>query len=380
MDEELMRRYPSVAYLEPRAKRRIPHYGWEYLASGTTRDEGVRRNVEAFSKVSLVPQFMKGEFEPNIVTELFGVEYAAPFGVSPVGLTGLMWPQAERILARTAAKYRIPYGLSTVATESPETIGPIANGMGWFQLYPPRNPTLRQDLLRRAKEAGFTTLLVTVDVPAGSRRERQVKAGVGVPPKITPLMLWRTALRPWWALATLNAGMPRFRGLEQYLASANMQDMAAFIRAELNGTVDWDYMKAVRDEWDGPVLVKGVMDVAEAEQAVNIGLDGVVVSNHGARQFDGAPASISVLPDIAAAVGQKTTIIVDSGVRTGLDIARALALGADFVMLGRAFMFGVAALGERGGDHVFEILNADLKCNMEQLGCATIAELSQRLA
>jgi L-lactate dehydrogenase (cytochrome) len=323
---------------------------------------------------------MKGEFEPNIATELFGIEYAAPFGVSPVGLTGLMWPQAERILARTAAKYRIPYGLSTVATESPETIGPIANGMGWFQLYPPRNPTLRQDLLRRAKEAGFTTLLVTVDVPAGSRRERQVKAGVGVPPKITPLMLWRTALRPWWALATLNAGMPRFRGLEQYLSSANMQDMAAFIRAELNGTVDWDYMKAVRDEWDGPVLVKGVMDVAEAEQAVSIGLDGVVVSNHGARQFDGAPASISVLPDIAAAVGQKTTIILDSGVRTGLDIARALALGADFVMLGRAFMFGVAALGERGGDHVFEILNADLKCNMEQLGCATIDELSQRLA
>ena len=379
MNDELMQRYPSVAYLAPRAKRRIPHFAWEYLASGTTLDEGLDRNRQALADVVFIPEFLKGEIKPSVSTELFGVEYNAPFGISPVGLTGLMWPRAEQILARTAAKYRVPYGLSTVATEAPETIGPITNGMGWFQLYPPRTEAIRRDLLNRAKNAGFTALIVTADVPESSRRERQIKAGVTVPPKITPLMIYRTLIRPCWALATLEAGKPRFRGLERYLESTNLQDMAAFIGAELGGTLDWDYIKAVRDEWDGPVMVKGVMSVADAEESVRIGLDGVWVSNHGARQFDGAPASISVLPQIAAAVRSKIKIVMDSGMRTGLDVARGLALGADFVMLGRAFMYGVAALGERGGDHVFEILDADLKCNMVQMGCATLGELSDRL-
>ena len=380
MNEELMRRYPAVSYLEARARRRIPHFGWEYLASGTTRDEGLERNRRALSEVLLVPEYMKGAMEPTIETELFGLKYSAPFGISPVGLTGLMWPQAEQILARTAARVRIPYGLSTVATESPETIGPIADGMGWFQLYPPRNENIRGDLLKRAADAGFTTLAVTVDVPAPSMRERQKKGGVGVPPKITPLMLYRTMIRPAWALATLSAGIPRFRGLERYVDSTSMQDMAAFIGQELSIPVDWDYLKAVRDAWDGPMVIKGIMTVADAEACVANGMDGVWISNHGARQFDAAPATISVLPEIAAAVGGKTKVILDSGPRTGLDIARAIALGADFVFLGRAFMFGVGALGKAGGDHVYHLLEADLKSNMANISCATLQELPHRLA
>lgn len=375
----LMNRYPAIADLRRRAYHRIPYFAWEYLDSGTGLDDSARLNCDALAQIKMTPQFMKGEIQPQISTSLFGVDYNTPFGVAPVGLTGLMWPQAERILARTAAKYRFPYSLSTVATEAPETIGPLANGMGWFQLYPPRDANTRRDLLNRARDSGFTTLLVTADVPVNSRRERQVRAGVRVPPEITPLMIYRSAIRPFWSLATLRNGMPRFRGLEKYLQTTDMQQMVAFVGQQFGGTLDWDYLQAVREEWDGPMLLKGVLDVSEAEQAVAAGLDGIVVSNHGGRQLDGAPPAIDALPAIVSAVGDKTKILFDSGVRGGLDIIRALALGADFVLLGRAFMFGVTALGEKGGDHVAEILIADMKNNMVQLGCQNLAELSHRL-
>jgi L-lactate dehydrogenase (cytochrome) len=379
MSRPLTNRYPSIESLRKKARRRIPYFAWEYVDSGTGNDGCMRRNREALESIALVPQYMKGVFQPDISTRLFGVDYSVPFGVSPVGLTGLMWPRAERILAMAAATHRFPYTLSTAATEAPETIGPLAEGMGWFQLYPPRSEKIRRDLLLRAKDSGFTTLLVTADVPVAGRRERQVQAGVTVPPRITPLMLWRSAIRPAWAFATLKAGIPRFRGLEKYLDGRDMRDMLTFIGQELGGTLDWEYLEAVREEWDGPIVLKGVLDVGEAERAVSIGYDGIMVSNHGGRQFDGAPAAISVLPAIVSAVGDRAAILFDSGVRGGLDIARALALGADFVLLGRAFMYGVSALGKRGGNHVAQILKDDLTNNMTQLGCSNLSELTSRL-
>jgi len=379
MKQGLHTRYPGISDLAEKAKKRIPHFAWEYLDSGTGIEDGVQRNRDAFSDVTFTPNYMQGRFEPDTATSLFGTEYALPFGVAPVGLTGLMWPEAEKILASAAAKYRIPYSLSTVATEAPETVGPLADGMSWFQLYPPHQDSLRQDLLKRAKDSGFTTLLVTADVPVGSTRERQRRAGVTVPPKLTPRMLYHVALRPAWALATLRYGQPKFRGLEKYLDSKDMQHMNAFMAKELAGTLDWDYMKTVRKEWDGPILLKGILSAEQAQHAAEIGLDGVVVSNHGARQCDGVPAALDVLPEIKQAVGDDFKVIFDSGVRTGLDIIRALALGADFVLLGRPFMYGVAALGEAGGTHTIEILRDDLKNNMIQLGCRQLVELPARL-
>ena len=203
MPPNLTNRYPSIESLRQRARQRIPFFAWEYVDSGTGNGGCLRRNQEALDSVTLVPHYMKGVFQPDTSTSLFDVDYNVPFGVSPVGLTALMWPRAERILAKAAADHRFPYTLSTAATEAPETIGPLTNGMGWFQLYPPRNPKIRHDLLLRAKDNGFTTLLVTADVPVAGRRERQVQAGVTVPPRVTPLMLWRSAIRPAWAFATL---------------------------------------------------------------------------------------------------------------------------------------------------------------------------------
>ena len=375
---EAMQRYPSISDLQRKAKKRMPHVAWEYLDCGTGDEKAVTRNLEKLEAITLVPKLLKGELIPNVSTTLFGQIYKAPFGVAPIGLAGLMWPHAECILARTAAKYTIPYCLSTVATQMPETIGPLVGEMGWFQLYPPRKRDVRSDLLKRARESGFTTLVVTADVPTGSRRERTLRAGLRMPPQITPRFIFEALRHPTWTLNALRAGLPKLRMMEKYAKSTKMGETAAFVEREMSGTLSWDYLKEVRDEWQGPLVLKGIHHPEDAEEAVQVGVDGIQVSNHGARQFDGTPAAIDLLPAIARQVQGKTSILFDSGIRSGLDIIRAISLGADFVLLGRAFMYGVAALGKYGGDHATEILMTDLENNMIQLGCTTIAEISKQ--
>ncbi|MEE3259063.1 MAG: alpha-hydroxy acid oxidase [Candidatus Latescibacterota bacterium] len=373
---ELMQRYPAIGDLQQKALRKMPHIAREYLESGTGDERGVLRNIERLAAVTLVPQLLKGELQPEVATTLFGQRYQAPFGIAPIGLSGLMWPRSECILAATAAKYGIPYCLSTVATQTPETIGPIAGAMGWFQLYSPRALDVRRDLLQRAKDAGFTTLVVTVDTPMPSRRERVTRAGLRMPPRITSRFVYEALCHPQWTFHTLKAGLPKLRIIEKYARSANMATTAAFVGQQIGGTLSWDYLKEVRDQWRGPLVAKGIHHPQDAEAAIEIGVDGIQVSNHGARQFDGVPAAIDLLPPIVHQVNGRVPILFDSGVCSGLDIVRALALGADFVFLGRAFIYGVAALGKHGGDHVVEILLEDLENNMVQLGYATLEEIA----
>ena len=370
-----LQKYPAIHDLQERAKRRIPHVAWEYLDMGTGEDRGVQRNRDGLNRVTLLPRLMKGAQSQEIETMLFGRKYAAPFGIAPVGLTGLIWPRTEQILAQTAAKYRFPYTLSTVATQTPETVGPLTGEMGWFQLYPPREPEIRADLLARARDNGFHTMVVTADVPAPSRRERSARAGLRMPPKITPRFVWQGITHPAWTVATLREGLPTLRTMHKYAGTGSIQQVSGFVGRQLGGTLDWAYLQAVRDLWDGPLVLKGILHPADAEEALKIGVDGIQVSNHGARQFDGTPAAIDALPHIVSQVGGRAAILFDSGVRSGLDVIRALALGADFVMLGRAFIFGVAAFGATGGDHAAEILLADLKNNMAQIGVESVAEI-----
>ncbi len=373
--DKLMLQYPAIADLEAKAQKRIPAVSWAYLQTGTGQEALIQRNLDALKKVILTPKFCKGELTYTIETKLFGRTYSAPFGVAPVGLTGLMWPRAEVLLAKTAKKCKIPFSLSTVATETPETVGPHVGDMGWFQLYPPREADLRKKILDRAKDNGFHTLLVTADVPTPSRRERTKRAGMSMPPRITPSFVWQGITHPAWTMATLKNGLPRLRTIEAYSDFKNMMSVTAFVQNNLRGNLSWDYCKELRDIWDGPIVVKGLLHPEDAETALQIGMDGIVVSNHGGRQFDGAPASIEALPAIANVVGDKMAIIFDSGIRSGLDILKAMSLGADFVLLGRAFLYGVCALGEYGGEHVIEILKEDLQNNMAQLGIATLEEL-----
>ena len=378
MNPELFHRYPAISDLRKRAKRRLPYFSWEYLDSGTGNEHCLSRNEEALQKITLVPRLMQGEKRAQLKTELFGLEYETPFGIAPVGLTGLMWPGIEKMLAHTAANYGIPYCLSTVATETPEIIGPLVKGNGWFQLYPPNDPAIRLDLLTRCKEAGFTTLVVTADTPAQSQRERQKRAGVSVPPKHSVKNYLSAAMCPAWSLATLQHGLPRFRTMEKYVDATDIAEIGNYMNANM-GCIDWEYLNETRKEWDGPMLIKGILSPGDARECIECGADGVIVSNHGGRQFDGAPGAIDALPAIANEIAGQGKVLFDSGIRGGLDICRALALGADFVLLGRAFVFGAVALGQQGCNHVADLLTTDMDSNLANLGCTDLDELASYL-
>lgn len=375
---DLMDRFPAIEDLERRAKRRLPHFSWEYLASGTGDESAMHRNRSALLDVELLPQLMKGVIEPDTRTMLFGVEHAAPIGVAPLGMSGLIWPGADQALARTAWANDFPHVLSTVATTTPEDVGPLAGDMGWFQLYPPRDDALRADLLDRVEGAGYRTLVITADVPKGSRRERQRKAHIRVPPKITPRLMWQSVTHPAWSMAVLRHGIPRFRTIEQYLDGTSITAVAGFVGASLGGSLSFDYVAEVRARWTGNIVVKGILDPADARRSIDVGADAVWVSNHGGRQLEAAPAAISCLPAIAAELGDEVPVLFDSGVRSGADIARAISLGADFVFAGRPFYFGLGALGADGAGHAYEILHDGLLNVMHQTGCVRPAELRER--
>ena len=372
-------KYPSIKDLMEPSRRRIPFFAWEYLVSGTGSERLVDHNLSALENIEMTPQFMSGAFDIPLQTQLMGETYSAPFGIAPIGMTGMMWPDGEHMLARTSVRHNIPYCLSTVACEAPESVGPMCKGNGWFQLYVPADREICKDIMKRAWDAGFRTLMVTADVPVPSMRERQRKAGLQVPPATDWKTLMRVAARPQWAKATLRHGKPRFRLLEKYAETGDLKEVSSFLGRQLDDVLNVDYMKFIREEWKGKLVVKGILHEADAKKLVSVGVDGIVVSNHGGRQFDGAPAAIDVLPKIVKAVNKKCAVLYDSGIRSGLDILRAMALGADFVLLGRAFLFGITALGEEGGDHVAAILKEDVTNNLKQLGVRSMDKLSSCL-
>ncbi|MCA0928966.1 alpha-hydroxy acid oxidase [Ruegeria profundi] len=365
--------FPGIADLKRRARRRVPHFVWEYLASGTGTEATMHRNRAALDDVEFLPSILHGPIECKTGTRFLGRDFPLPFGIAPIGMSGLIWPNAEHLLAQAAAEADVPYTLSTVASQSPEDMAPHIGQNAWFQLYPPKDPEIRTDMLNRVRSAGFTTLVLTVDVPVASRRERQVRSGLTNPPKLTPRLLAQIALRPTWALGMARNGMPRMRTLDKYIDSHSARSPTAHVGYLLRTSPDMDYVNWLRDAWDGPLIVKGVMRAEDADRLQRAGVDAIWVSNHGGRQFDGAPASISVLPAIRAATN--LPLIFDGGVEGGLDILRALALGADFVMLGRGFLYGLAALGARGPAHVIDILRQDMQANMGQMGLAQLNQI-----
>jgi len=374
---ELDIRYPAISDLRDRARKRIPHFVFEYLDSATGIEDQHRRNQEALKKVLFWPAVLEGPMTHDLSTTFLGRDYPLPFGCSPVGMSGIMWPRAEKILSAACAKAGIPYGMSNTATVVPETLAPTIGDQGWFQLYMPSSKDVRADVLKRAKDAGFHTLIVTVDVPTDSRRERQRRADLKIPPKVTPKMLWSMMLHPTWTVGTLREGIPSLKFLEDY-TDGDAYNSVAHAGHILRGQPGWDDIDQIREIWKGPMLVKGIQKPEDAKRLAEKGVDAIWVSNHSGRQFDGGPASIDCLPAIRAAVPD-TPIVYDSGITGGLDILRALALGADFVMLGRAFHYAVGALGEAGPQHLINLLKDDMTLNMGQIGARTLADLPSRL-
>ncbi|WP_293576858.1 alpha-hydroxy acid oxidase [Phaeobacter sp.] len=371
---DLHLRYPALSDLRARAKRRLPRFVWEYLDSGTGPETSYGRNRAALDQIGFSPSILHGEQDPDLSVSLFGQSRPLPFGIAPVGMSGLIWPDAEGHLARCAAAHGIPYCLSTVASQSPEDLAPHLGANPWFQLYPPKDPQIRLDMLQRAKDAGFMGLVLTADVPVASRRERLQRSGLTQPPRLTPRLLAQVALRPAWALATARRGMPHMRTLDKYVtAQSGSLSSTAHVGYLLRTSPDWAYLAWLRDHWDGRLIVKGVLrceDIAGLEAA---GVDAIWVSSHAGRQFDAAPAAIDVLPQIRAQT--RLPLIFDTGVESGLDVLRALALGADYVMMARGFHLALAALGARGLDHFIDILKKDMLANMGQMGAESLGTL-----
>jgi L-lactate dehydrogenase (cytochrome) len=376
---DLDHRFPALSDLRDRAKRRIPHYLWEYL-DNATGDEGARLRAEAaLDAVTLMPSVLHGDIEPVLATTFLGRELAAPIGIAPVGMSGAVWPDAERLLSRVAARESIPYCLSTVAAVPPEEIAGAFGDMGWFQLYAPTDPGLRRDVLARAKAAGFHTLILTVDVPVLSRREREMRVGVKNPMPLTPSVLLQSALRPAWAWGMLGRPMPRPRIFDKYEGTLTKRVGDKHIGLSVRCAPDWAYLEALRAEWDGPLVVKGVLDAIAVPRLIATGADALWVSNHGGRQFQAAPVPVDQLPRIRAAAGPAFPILADGAVRSGTDVLRLIALGADVVMLGRAFHWGLGAAGQEGAAHVVHLLREQMRIDMAQLGITRPAEARGRL-
>jgi len=376
----LVDKYPRVSDMVGVAKRRMPHFAAEYLFAGTGYDEALENNRKAFNEVFLVPQYLKGTVNPNLKTKLFGYEYDAPFGMAPVGMTSLMWPGAEIALSKMSVKNNIPFSLSTVSCTSVEEVGKHLDGNGWFQLYPPADKAIRNDLLKRAKDSGFKTLIITADIPASSRRERLRMAGVSVPPKNNLRTFFQAAICPSWSIGTLINGIPAFGTMDQYSDGSwhgNAKSKAGFAGSQMQRYLDWDYLKEVRDIWKGPIILKGLMDIEDAIKTTKF-VDAIYLSNHGGRQLDIAPSTLQILPEIRKKVGYKFPIIIDSGFYSGQDICKGLMLGADFVMTGRPFIIGLAALGAKGANHVHDILKDELSNIMEQVCAENIKELKNQ--
>lgn len=371
--------YPALSDLRARCRRKVPGFVWEYLDSANGSESVKGRNRSALDSVRLRPAVLRGYVEPDLGTTLLGTAYSLPAGIAPLGMSGLIWPGAEQALARLAAAERIPYCLSTVATRLPEEIGPMAGEMGWFQLYPPRDPEIRRDIVARVRAAGFRVLVLTVDVPGPSRRERQRRAQLSFPPRMTPRIIADLALHPEWSLRTLANGTPRLRLMEGYFKGGPPRGSTGHAGYFLRAAPDWDYLAALREEWQGPLVIKGVLEPDIAARLRDAGADAIWVSNHGGRQFDGAPAAIDVLSEIRAAVGPGFPLVFDSGVESGLDVLRALALGADFVMLGRAWHYALGAFGARGAAHFLHVLREQLRCDLMQLGACRPDEAAARL-
>jgi (S)-mandelate dehydrogenase len=375
----LQRRFPTIDYLRRRARRRVPHFAFEYGDGGSGKDDaGIRRNWAAFDAIELVPRYGVMPAQPPCEIELFGRPYAGPIGIAPMGGPAIVWPGADLHLAHAAQRARVPYVLGTVGGATIERIAEIAPDVFWFQLYrfAKDNHAIGLDLVRRAEAAGCRTLVLTLDVPVRTTRPREAVTGLAGSFRADRRILMQIARAPSWALALLKYGIPGFDNLRAYAAKdASLQEVIAFTRREMGGAFTWEEVARYRDRWKDRFVLKGILHPLDAEKAVALGVDGIIVSNHGGRQIEALPAAIDVLPAVVRQVGGRATVMMDSGVRSGSDVVRACALGAAVAFAGKVFLWGLGALGEDGPGYVIDLLIQETRAALAQLGAHAPDEL-----
>ena len=376
MEIKIDTRYPSITDLRNKAQKKIPKFAFEYLDGGCNEDVNLRRNTSELREVQLQPQYLKNFNGSSLKTTLFGIEYDAPFGIAPVGLQGLMWPNSPEILAKAAFNHNIPFILSTVTTTSIERASELTEGKSWFQLYHPTENRLRDDIIKRAAAAHCPVLVILCDVPTFGFRPRDIRNGLAMPPKMSIRNILQVLGRPGWAYNTLKYGQPNFETLKPYMPKGlDLKQLGKFMDQTFSGRLNEEKIKPIRELWKGKLVLKGVACEADVKEAIRLGIDGVIVSNHGGRQLDAGESTIKPLKTIAEKYGNQIEVMMDSGIRSGPDVARSLASGAKFTFMGRSFMYGVAALGKKGGNHTISLLKTELQQVMEQLCCENIEDL-----
>jgi L-lactate dehydrogenase (cytochrome) len=376
MKWEYNNNYPAIDDLRNKAKRKIPRFAFEYLDGGCNEDVNLYKNTAEIREVELLPYYLNQHKGVDLQTELFGHVYDAPFGIAPIGLQGLIWPNSPEILAKAALQHNIPFILSTVTTSNIERISELTEGKAWYQLYHPAEDSLRDDILKRLEAANYQILVLLCDVPSFGFRPRDIRNGLAMPPRMTLKNILQIMTRPEWAFKTLYHGTPGFATMKPYMPKGlDMKQLGAFMNKTFSGRLNENKIAPIRDKWKGKIVLKGVASEEDTEMAIKLGLDGIIVSNHGGRQLDAGQSTIKSLEPIVKNYKGRIKIMMDSGIRTGPDIARTLASGAGFAFLGRSFMYSVAALGDEGGNHIISILKTQLKQVMEQVCCEKPADL-----
>ena len=380
MKEHFDSELPSVEHLIKRAKRRMPGFAYDYLSGGCFTEVNLKRNTSDIREIQLKPWYLRDYAGASQATELFGKTYDSPFGIAPVGLQGLMWPKSCEYLAQAATDHNVPFTLSTVSTASIETVSKITNGDFWFQLYHPAENDLRDKLLERAWEAGCKTLVILADTPTFAYRPKEIRNGLSIPPRMGLRNVMQMCASPKWTIGQLFAGKPEFQTMLPYIPKGlNMKHLGLFMNKTFSGRLTEAKIQAIRDRWKGNIVVKGIVNPEDAELAIKLGMDGLISSNHGGRQLDRGQSTIKPFQELVANFKGKIKLMLDSGIRSGADIASVLATGADFTFLGRTPMYGVCAKGKYGGHHTIEMLKKQIQQVMEQVGCEKVEDLPKHL-
>ena len=371
----------SIEDLRRMARRRLPGGVFDYIDGGAEDEVAMDRNTRGFREMEFVPRVLRDMGSVDTTGTILGREVPFPLILAPTGFTRIAHPPGELAVARAADRAGLPYSLSTMGTRSVEEVAAVSNGSKWFQVYVWRDKGLLKDMILRAKEAGFDVLCITVDAAMLGRRERDVRRGFTLPPKMGMDILFEGMIRPSWSVRFAFSEPISFANVagNNDIDGSTAVDLAAFMNEQFDPTLSWEDVAWMRSLWDGPVLVKGVQCVADAVIARDQGLDGVVLSNHGGRQLDSAPSIIELVQPVAEAVGGDLDIVCDGGVRRGGDIVKALALGATSCMIGRPYLYGLAAAGEEGVDWVIEHLHTGMRRDMALCGAASVSELTPAL-
>lgn len=360
------------------ARRKLPRIAFDFIDGGSDDEHCLRRNREAFQQYRLLPRYLVDVTRRDQSTTLLGQRYASPFGISPTGLAGLFRPDADRLLAQAAAAADIPFLLSSAANGQLEDVARAAPEHVWFQMYCTSDENINADLVRRARAANVRVLVVSVDVPVNSNRERNRRNGFSRPFRMTPGVVLEALAHPAWVLRYLRTGgIPMMRNWQPYAKEGASASEVADMYGTLTPApmVNWGHMQRIREAWPGPMVIKGILHPDDARQARALGVDALVVSNHGGRQLDMSPSPLEMLPAIRAAVGDDMELMLDSGVRRGSDIVIARCLGARFCVFGRPTLFGAAVAGQEGIAHTLQIVRKEIDMVMAQIGCASFDSL-----